>query len=89
MVHLATWLGHRAKGLVGLAFEIQCRHGPGWIFGFPNGYVRIPASAGSKYANLADAVQLSTFVNKPSPGWNEDVKSLYCLITAHGYSYST
>ena len=28
----ATWLGHRAKGLVGLGFETQCRHGPGWSF---------------------------------------------------------
>ena len=29
VVHPATWLGHRAKGLVGLGFEFQWRHGPG------------------------------------------------------------
>ena len=52
--HPATWLGHQAKGLVGLGFETQCRHGPGWFFGLPKW---VPASAGSKYANLAEAVQ--------------------------------
>ena len=50
-VYPATWLGHRAKGLVGLGFETQCRHGPGWVFGFAKW---VPASAGSELANLAD-----------------------------------
>ena len=34
VVHPTTWLGHRAKGLVGLGFDTQCRRGPGWFFGF-------------------------------------------------------
>ena len=51
VIHSATWLGHRAKVLIALGFETQCRHGPGWFFGFPK------CSAGSKYANLAGAVQ--------------------------------
>ena len=54
VVHPATWLGHQAKGLIDLGFEIQCQQGPGWVFGFPKW---VPASAGSKDANLADAVQ--------------------------------
>ena len=54
VVHPATWLGHQAKGLIGLGFEAQCRQGPGWFFGFPKW---VPASAGSKYATLVDAVQ--------------------------------
>ena len=55
LVQPATWLGHRAiLGLVGLGFETQCQHGPGWFFGFLKW---APASAGSEYANLANAVQ--------------------------------
>ena len=54
VVHSATWLGHQAEGLIDLGFETQCRHGPGWFFEFPKW---VPASAGSKFANLADAVQ--------------------------------
>ena len=54
VVHPATWLGHQAKGLIGLGFETQCRQGPGCFSDFPKW---VPASAGSKCANLADAVQ--------------------------------
>ena len=57
VVHSATLLGHRAKGLVGLGLETQCRHGPGWFFGFPKWVEWVSASVGSKYASLADAVQ--------------------------------
>ena len=35
VVHPAAWLGHQAKGLLGLGFETQSRQEPGGIFGFP------------------------------------------------------
>ena len=48
-----TWLGHRAKGL-GVWGSNSVPVQANVVFGFPKW---VPASAGSEYANLVDAVQ--------------------------------
>ena len=68
VVHPATWLGHQAKGLIGLGFETQCRQGPGGFPDFPNGYLPLRG---------VNTRIWPTSSNKPSPAWNKDVKSLY------------
>ena len=67
VVHPASWLGHRAKGLVGLGFELSAGTGRGGFSDFPNGYLPL------RGVNMRIWLTPS---NKPSPAWNKDVKSL-------------
>ena len=39
VVHPATWLGHQAKGLIGLGFETSAGKGRGVFSNLPNGYL--------------------------------------------------
>ena len=70
VVHPATWLGHQAKGLIGLGFETQCRQGPGGFPDFPNGYLPLRG---------VNTRIWPTPSNKPSSVWNKDIESIYIL----------